>query len=577
MEETKKNAPAANSYGSLLARMNNIIVAYGGNLSADSMASAFARAGLGLANMPQLQNRRVKAISSLPADFTKEEIGAFLRAPYGNERALRQTSEILKWTAYPYYKITKAYQDIPTYRYYAKPLYIDAEKAKSEGFIREARLIDKLNKALRPDVQAHRIAGQAITEGKVFYILRTSTDKIHNKVNYAFMQQLPQDWCTIIGFNNISGYTISFNMMYFMQIGTDVTQFGDLFEPYLDDFGRMFTEPENAGRRGKFVYASVPCKNGKIPFYPHNVNRNAAGNPKVFMQNGTWAYYVSLPIDRVWTFEIDDTTSAVIPPLAGLMLTYAQQSDYEAAQLSLLLNPLIKIFTGEMPYYSDDGSKTDDAYRLSLGGRAMFEQFFNTLMLMNNTGGSAFYMAPVENIKSHDFAESANANNISSSFNKYGMAKAGLSGVIPVDDDVKAGQAELSAKLESRYSEQIYRGFERMMNYLYSSLNLTCEWDFHMFGSIYTDDETRKNAQAAIANGDISAHYILAALDGQSITDKISMMNVVKESGILDMLIPPVTSYTMKQEQNGGLPPQAGRPQNEKVTEGNEKSIDAAG
>ena len=218
MEETKKNAPAANSYGSLLARMNNIIEAYGGNLSADSMASAFARAGLGLANMPQLQNRRVKAISSLPADFTKEEIGAFLRAPYGNERALRQTSEILKWTAYPYYKITKAYQDIPTYRYYAKPLYIDAEKAKSEGFIRESRLIDKLNKALRPDVQAHRIAGQAITEGKVFYILRTSTDKIHNKVNYAFMQQLPQDWCTIIGFNNISGYTISFNMMYFLNI-----------------------------------------------------------------------------------------------------------------------------------------------------------------------------------------------------------------------------------------------------------------------------------------------------------------------------------------------------------------------
>ena len=115
------------------------------------------------------------------------------------------------------------------------------------------------------------------------------------------------------------------------------------------------------------------------------------------------------------------------------------------------------------------------------------------------------------------------------------------------------------------------------MNHLYSTLNLTCEWDFRMFGSIYTDDETRKNAQAAIANGDISAHYILAALDTQSITDKISMMNVVKESGILDMLIPPVTSYTMKQEQNGGLPPQAGRPQNEKVTEGNEKSIDAAG
>ena len=100
-----------------------------------------------------------------------------------------------------------------------------------------------------------------------------------------------------------------------------------------------------------------------------------------------------------------------------------------------------------------------------------------------------------------------------------------------------------------------------------------------MFGTIFTDDTIRDNAQKAIANGDISAHFILAALDGQSWLDKLSMMSAIKESGLLDMLIPPITSYTMKQEANGGLPPQndTGRPKIEmtEISEAKEKSVDA--
>lgn len=562
------------SYSGALQRFNDLISAYSG-IGMDGIFSAFTRAGESYtANMPTIQNTRVKAISSLPAEYSKEEIGEFLRNPYANEKALRQTSEILKWTAYPYFKITKTYQDILTYRHFTSPKYITKDDPKTDEFKREERLLDKLNKAIKPSQVAHKIAGKALTSGKIFYYPRVKVDKVHNKVDFAFLQQLPTDWTTIIGLNNISGYTVSFNMMYFMRIGTDPLQYGDLFKPYLKDFNEMFVEPRDRRVAGKVAYASIETvakikgKNGTFNFYPENVNKTAEGNPRVFKQDGEWFYWVSLPVNKVWGFEIDDTTVAVASPLSGLMLTYSQQSDYEAAQLSLLLNPLIKIFTGEIPYFTDNGSTTEDGFRLSLGARAMFETMFEQLMLRNNTSGTAFFAVPTNNIKSHDYAESANANKISMSFNQYGMSKAGLSGIIPVDEDVKAGQAELSSKLESRFGCCIYEQFERMMESVYEELNLRYSWKFTMFGSIYTDDKLRESLEKALANGDISVYPYLAALDGLSMLDKMSIMYTVKSGDFLDMLTPPATSYTQAKRE-------AGRPKNEEVTEGNEKSTDA--
>lgn len=570
MSETTKEFKS--SYGDIIAKFNELNRKYNDILGAEAFYGAFARAGMNYANQPQIQNARVKAISTLPADYTKDDIGAFLRAPYQHEKELRQTSETLRFTAYPYFKIAKTYADIPTYKHYIKPLY--AEDVTTKDFLREATLLDKFAKALRPEIICHRIAGQAVMQGKVFYVLRTAIDRSHNKVEYAFMQQLPTDWCTIIGYNNVSGYTISFNMMYFLQPGTDYRQFGNLFEPYLDDFSAMFEKPKAKDER--FVYASDGgiSVNERLTFYPSNAKRNATGNPRVeYAQNGRWAYWVSLPIDRVWTFEIDDTTPAVVSPLAGLMLTYAQQADYEAAQLSLILNPLIKIFTGEIPYFDNNGTMKEDAYQLSNGGRALFEALFDALMAGHNTGGTAFFTAPVNNIKSHDFNESANANDVSSSFNKYAGTKAGLAAIIPVDDDIKAGQVQASVDLESRYTFPVLRQFERMIDTFIKSLNLKYEWEFKFVGDIYHEKDLRESALKAIANGDISAHYILSALDGESWIDKLTMMKSVKESGLLDYLIPPVTSYTMKQETSN-LPPQ-GRPKSEGISESKEKAVDA--
>ena len=551
---TNNNTKSSTPYHAVLDRFNKVAEQYASSLPLQAFYSAFSRMGY-TANMPQVQNQRVKQINSLPVEYNKEQIHAFLRKPNLYEGALRNTSEVLKWTTYPYLKIIKTYADIPTYKYYTKPLYLDETQSKSAEFKREQMLVDKINKAIKPEICAHKIAGQALSQGKVAYTYRIDIDKSHNKVNYAFLQQLPEDWIYIIGYNNISGYTVSFNMMYFLEIGTDYKQYGDLFEPFLDDFNDMF-KPRSKDK--KFVYASksVKCKGKKIAFYPQNVKANAAGNPNVFEQNGRWFYYVSLPIDKVFVFEIDDTVATMASPFSGLMLGYAQLGDYENIQKELVTNPLLKIFTGEIPYFSENtGAKDFDGYRLSEGGRLMFETMFEQLMKSSGIGGTAFYTAPVSNIKSHDYPETATANETSEAYNRYLGEKSGTTALIPNSEDVKASQVEVAKLLEGKFvTSTIYPQFCRMMNSIYDRLNLNYQWEFNFVGTVFTEDKLREYANTEISNGDLSAYYILAALDGQSICDKLSMINAIGDSGMLEKLTPPMTSYTMPASADRGRP-----------------------
>ena len=72
--------------------------------------------------------------------------------------------------------------------------------------------------------------------------------------------------------------------------------------------------------------------------------------------------------------------------MSGLMQSFTQQADFEAAQLSIVVNPLVKIFTGEIPYRSqNDGASEEDAFSLSLDSRKLFEIYWNMLMANSNT------------------------------------------------------------------------------------------------------------------------------------------------------------------------------------------------
>ena len=528
-------------------------------LSMDSVLAFTARAGNSI--NPYIQNNRVKTISSIPVDYGKDDIARMLQAPDGSEQALRQVSHSLEWGAYPYYKIRKTYQDVHTYKYYAYAPYITAEDAKSDAYKREAEIVDKLNHAVKPRQNAHQIMGQALQEGKVAYIQRVSVDKSHKKVNYAFLQQLPSDWWKIVGFNNVSKYTVMFNLMYFLQPGTDWRQFGSIFEPYLDNFAEILVPAQEYPKGRNIIYARrnmVTNSNG-TSFYIDlekfkSIRENAAGNPQLYNQNGRWAYWVTLPVDECWVFEIDDVNRTVATPFTGLFLAMDQIAAYEAVQLQIVQNPLVSVVLGEIPYSKEISPGTADGYLLSEAGRRLFLYYWAQLLQENDTGGIGAYFAPVQNLHLETLTEAPNATNISTKGYAYAVEKAGLSGLIPVTDDPKAGAVTISATLEESFGKCVYEQFSNMMEVIYAKQNFKFEWRFKMFGGFYTDDALMDKAMRGMEHGILSSTYIYLALNDMSVLEDAAMSRAIKESGVLDLRIPLITSYTASQKESG-LPP----------------------
>lgn len=573
------------SYSDVFKKFNALSAKYG-NLSADRLISAFTRAtGISYErNDPYIQNRRVKQIATLPVDYSKDKVSEMLVNASTNEQPLRAVEHALEVTAYPLFHLRKVYQDLLTYHSYTAPEFSDREDAKKDDFWREWKLIEKLRKAMFPASEAHRIVGQCCQEGKVFYYPRYRVDKPHNKVDHAFMQQLPSDWTKIVGFNNKSKYTLAFNLMYFLQPGTDCRQFGSLFEPFMEDFSTVLAPPKGVGKTVVYAAKAAP---DLAKFKQMSIERDLFGDPEVYYQNGRWFYWVTLPVDEVFTFEIDDVATNVISPFTGLFLNMIQLAQYEQIQLELTQNPLISLVTGEIPYREDKNADTSDPYKLSPTGRAYFETLWYQMLSANNTSGIGIYFAPVENLELHQLAEAPSAMEISSNGYGYTMAKAGIAGIIPTSGDPKAGVAQISLQIESKFAQPVYRCFERMMEVIFEKMGLKYDWRFRMFGDIATDKQTLDSVRSEMTLGLSQSMLIYNALYDRSIFDDLSVSAALLESGLFDLRRPLMTSYSgnfdsKQQNDSNDLDGAAkkvinpgGRPESEEITsEGNEKDAD---
>lgn len=545
-------------------------------MSAISTAFAGINAGrYGMAN-PYIQNRRVKQISSLPVNFTKDKVGEMLTAPYDSEQPLRQVSHILEYTAYPLFHIRKTYQNLLTYHSYVMPRMVSGEDTKKDDFLREWKLTEKLREEFKPKENAQQIVGQVGVEGKVFYYPRYSVDKSHNKVNYAFMQQLPSDWTKITGYNNVSKYTVAFNMMYFLQPGCVPEQFGELFLPYLYDFGSVVQKPEGTGTSVVFAQKT---RIDMQKFQRIQAMGDMPGTPDVYYQNGRWYYWVYLPVDSVFPFEADDVSRTAISPFAGLFLNMIQLAQMEQIQLELIQNPLVSLLHGEIPYRDDKAASSEDQYKLSNAGRLLFEAIWYDMLQANNTSGIGLYLAPAENMKLESLSEAPSAMDIVKQGYSDTMSQAGMGAIIPLGDDPKAGTAQISLQIESKFMQTVYRDFERMMNAIIKKLNLKYDWKFVMFGDIAEDEKTLERCMKGMEHGILPDTILYNALLDRSMLDDLCLSDAVCNSGILDKRLPLVTAYNMKQDSSG-LPPQSpGRPKGDgNVTaDGSETMIDQYG
>lgn len=552
------------SFPEIIERVKTLSNEYG-NIPFETVFHAYGDSN------PYVQNSRVKKIGSSARKYSKKKVEEMIENISSSEQALREVEKQLEGSSYPLLHTRTVYQNLLTYHNYIAPFLVDDDATDKPEFWREWKVLEKLRKEFHLKQITHEIVGQCIQEGKVFYYPRYNVDKSHNKVHYAFMQQLPSDWTKIVGFNNKSKYTLAFNMMYFAEDGTDYRQFGHLFEPYIDDFiGALYPEPE-VKEDGKVVYA----KRTKI-----DLSKASGKHVDAYMQNGRWFYWVTLPVTEVFTFELDDVSRNVVTPFTGLLLDMLQLSSLEALQLELLSNPLVAILTGEIPYFETKDTNVADQYKLSNAGRKFFEALWYQMTAQTNTGGIGLYAAPLKDMKLETLPESPNATNIVTRGYQDVMNKAGLSGIMPVSDDARSGVAQISFMIESQFAKPIYRCMERMMNVIIESLGLKNEFRFYMFGDLATDNDIREESKKDMQLGILPATIIYNAMYDRSIIEDIAWSQAIVNSKVLDNRIPLVTSYTMSPD--AGLPPvggdEGGRPSGDGTTsDGAEAEVDAKG
>lgn len=561
-------AASFGTYGDMFAKYKQLASEYG-TLSPEGMVNAFRNA-TGWGNLytpnPYVQNNRIKGISTRPANYTKEQVAKMIEAPEGNEKNLRAVERALEFSAYPLFNIRTTYQNLLTYKSFVAPEYATSEEIREKDFLREWRICEKLRKTLNLRDRIHEIAGQVLQEGKVFYIVRMAADKPHNKIDHAFMQQLPSDYCKIVGFNNKTKYTVAFNLMYFANYGTDWRQFGDLFADVIGPFTEaVYPEPKGLGKTLVFGAKTTI-----------DIERAKRDGADAYFQNGRWYYWVTLPADRVFTFEMDDTQRNVFSPFTGLMIDMIQLSQLEQIQLSLVQNPLVSILHGEIPYWSTKDTEKADQYKLSDAGVKLFTAMFNDMLVANNTSGIGLFMAPLENMHLSSLAEAPSAMDIVTKGYQDTISKTGLSGIIPAAGDTRAGAVQVSFYIHCQFLKEVYRGTERMMQVLFERLNLRFDWRFTMFGSLYEDEKTEERVMKGMEHGLLPDLLIYNALRDRSLLDDLTFSDAVLASGIMDKRLPLITSFSAKQQD--GLPPRSegGRPPVEDVTtDGQEGDVDA--
>jgi len=142
-------------------------------------------------------------------------------------------------------------------------------------------------------------------EGKSSYLLRnkfTGTGK-NKKTAFCTFQKMPTDWVKITG-RGLLGFTISFDMMYFLNIANSPSDFGEFIEAAWADMVETGVVIKGAGD-SKYTFnlekASSYAFKYKDETYPSTIEIIKKGRQENYM------FWLRMPFDICYTFGSDNS------------------------------------------------------------------------------------------------------------------------------------------------------------------------------------------------------------------------------------------------------------------------------
>lgn len=517
---------------------------------------------------PFLQNQRIKMLNKLPLSSSKQDLANALKSPQDYEPQLQGAGWYLSSSQQLYANILYRARDIPLYKYYVIPAYEDdAATYNKDSYIGEYKLANKWLSVFDVPTSLKTIALDVKRNGKVAYMLRSKFSTDHKGVDYAALEKMPADWIKISGIGQL-GYTISFNMMYFMNPANSPALFGDfIVKAWQDMFDKGLISLDEKTK----IFTFNKSRAMGYTFSYDGQRYSSMLESHFDLKKDSYMFWLKMPYDLCFTFGSDNSHSWCTPDTIGMLLGLQELSDYSVLAGLIQSTPLTAVMTGEAEY-ADSAQAGKTMTKISPEVLTSLQTIFNS---MTSTNIKAFF-APLKNIELQQLKSDVNSSEITKNATQNFITQSGEGGLTITTDKPNVSQvhgAQLAAAEKERY---VTLQFQRVINFVFAKkLGFKYDWQVRLWGDCYGfKDEKGYEKELFAAGGKFILPKLLSAED-MNLLDAKATEGVIDAWKIYEHLATPtqVTQAELSSEasdiqadnadkaaENDGSQPTAGRP-----------------
>lgn len=434
---------------------------------------------------PFLQEDRLRqTLTAQGKQLSKEDLYKAISNPDGSENALQGQSWQESFNQYLYYKMIRMSADVPLYKHYITPEYLEAKDYNSKDFKKEDKYVRKWVQTFDIVKTLKTTALEVKRAGKAAYLLRNSVDYEKGEVNYCTWQKLPDNFIKITGIGEKT-YLVSLNMLLFLNPVFSL----DYYPPYIRDiFDDMINKgvisPSEFGPNGNVVRYSLNSEE----FYDYN---NANGIKQIVRmgRKTDYMFWVQLPQEVCYVFSSDASHPWKIPDTTGLLGQLRELSDYATLAGLIASTPLTALLTGEIEPIADARPGANQ----SIFGIEEITGAVNNFNAITSTNVEALGL-PLKNIKLQSLPSQPNSSDLVTKATQNVITMAGMGGLIAATDKPSVAQVKAAQYLEEAQEDYVTRQFESVLNYIINHfIGCKYEWKLHLWGGVFTfgDDVAR--------------------------------------------------------------------------------------
>lgn len=471
---------------------------------------------------PFLQNQRIKNLYSQAKTYNKQNISEFLADPANHERELRGLGWANSSSQQIYYTILRRAADIPVYHYFTLPELLDENEYKNDIFQSEDRLVTDWLELFNVPNTFKTMAMEVKREGKSSYLLRNKFlgEGKNKRPGFCTLQKMPTEWVKITGKGQL-GFTISFNMMYFLNIANNPSDFGEFMEEAWADMVNNGIVTIDADTKIR----TFDADKGKE--YIFRYNGNSYTTSIEIVKNGrqqNYLFWLRMPYDICYTFGSDNSHPWVAPDTMGLMLKLQELTDYGQLAGLIASTPLTAVLTGEIETIPNPRAGKNE----SVFAPEVLEGYMTQFNQATSTNVEA-WLWPAKNIKLQQLSSDVNSSDILSEATQNFIETAGEGGLTIVTDKPNVAQINVAKQLAASQQRYVTLQFENVMNFiLQHKLGFKYKWKFNLWGDIFNLENDKKYLKEIVANGNMALFPKLMSAEGISMRDTKAVVSYLK-------------------------------------------------